>query len=55
MFVIGGSSLYNIAMEGEMKKHCKLVIATRINKAFECDTFINDLENNESFTPLQVS
>ena len=55
MFVIGGSSLYNIAMEGEMKKHCKLVIATRINKAFECDTFINDLENNDSFTPLQVS
>lgn len=42
-------------MEGEYKQHCKLVIATRINKTFECDTFINDLENNESFTPLVVS
>ena len=55
IFVIGGSSLYNDCLEGEMKKHCKLVIATRINKAYECDTFINDLENNESFCPLLIS
>jgi dihydrofolate reductase len=53
--VIGGSSLYNEAMEGELKQYCKLVIATRINKAFECDTFITDLEKNESFCPLHIS
>ncbi len=55
IFVIGGSSLYNDAMEGELKQHCKLVIATRINKAFECDTFITDLEKSEVFCPLHIS
>jgi len=42
-------------MEGEFKQHCKLVIATRINKTFECDTFISDLEKSETFCPLMVS
>lgn len=39
--------------------HCKLVIATRVNKKFECDTFAPALEKNESaewpFAPLHIS
>ena len=54
LFVIGGSSLYNLAMD-QFKAHCKLVIATRINKKFECDTFISNLEQNTDFCPLHIS
>ena len=31
------------------------MIATRINKKFECDTFITDLEKSADFTPLHIS
>jgi len=54
IFVIGGSSLYEASMTTH-KDHCKLVVATRINKKFECDTFIKDLESSEHFSPLFVS
>ena len=54
LFVIGGSSLYEQAF-GEMKDHCKLVIATRINKDFECDAFIPNIEKSEHFSPLHFS
>ena len=54
LFVIGGSSLYELALN-QYREHCKLVIATRLNKEFECDTFIPDLEKNEHFCPLHVS
>jgi dihydrofolate reductase/thymidylate synthase len=54
LFVIGGSSLYEMAMN-EYKDFCKLIIATRINKTFECDTVIPNLEKSEDFTPLHVS
>lgn len=45
IFVIGGSSLYDMSIKGDFKDHCKLIIATRINKKFDCDTFIPELEN----------
>lgn len=45
IFVIGGSSLYEKSINGEYKDYCKLIIATRINKLFECDTFIPEVEN----------
>ena len=37
------------------KDYCKLIIATRINKHYESDTFINDIENNNTFTPIHIS
>ena len=54
IFVIGGSSLYNMAMD-QYKKHCKLILATRINKKFECDTFIQNLETSADFCPIHIS
>lgn len=45
IFVIGGSSLYEMSISGQYKDYCKLIIATRINKKFECDTFIPEIEN----------
>ena len=46
IFVVGGSSLYDLSMD-QYKEYCKLIIATRINKLFECDTFITKkLENH---------
>lgn len=57
IFVIGGSSLYEASMTTHMQ-YCKLVIATRINKLFECDTFTLNLENqeeNQHFAPLSIS
>ena len=54
IFVIGGAGIYEQAM-GELKEHCKLVIATRINQKFECDTFIPNLEKSEDFSPLHIS
>jgi dihydrofolate reductase len=40
IFVVGGSSLYDMSMD-KYKEYCKLIIATRIIKFFECDTFIS--------------
>lgn len=55
IFVIGGSSIYEQAMT-TYQKDCKLIVATRINKKFECDTFVPDLEKgNEMFSPIHVS
>ena len=54
IFVIGGSSLYTAAMTTH-KQNCKLIIATRINKKFECDVTVPDLEKSRDFEPLQVS
>ena len=57
IFVIGGSSLYEMSMN-DYKEYCKLIIATRINKPFECDTFVGSLEDskaNEDFAPLHIS
>ena len=45
IFVIGGSSLYEMSINGQYKDYCKMIIATRINKMFECDTFIPEIEN----------
>ena len=39
VFVIGGSSIYEQAL-GQFKDNCKMVIATRINKKYECDTLL---------------
>lgn len=58
IFIIGGSSLYEMSMKGQFKDYCKMIIATRINKKFECDTFIPELENlktNTDFAPLHIS
>jgi len=58
IFVIGGSSLYEMSMKGQFKDYCKMIIATRINKKFECDTFIpalEDLKTNTDFVPLHIS
>jgi len=55
--VIGGSSLYEMSMN-KYKDSCKLIITTRINKKFECDTFIPNLESqeiNKDFPPLHIS
>ena len=57
MFVIGGSSLYEMSMT-KYVNYCKLFITTRINKLYECDTFVPNLEKTETnphFTPLHVS
>ena len=45
IFVIGGSSLYEMSINGQYQDYCKMIIATRINKLFECDTFIPEIEN----------
>ena len=47
IFVIGGSSLYNMCMgpDAKYKDHCKLIVATRINKKFDCDVFVPKLED----------
>lgn len=56
IFVIGGSSLYDMSISGSFKDYCKMIIATRINKKFECDTFIPELEKlNTEFVPLHIS
>lgn len=60
IFVIGGSSLYEACMgpQSHLREFCKLVIATRINKSFECDVHVSQLESAESkeaFPPLHVS
>ena len=55
IFVMGGSSLYQACFE-QLAEHVKMVIATRINKKFECDTFVPSLEAKESkFTPVHIS
>ena len=54
IFVIGGSSLYTAAMTTH-KDNCKLIIATRVNKKFECDVNVPDLEKSRDFEPLHVS
>jgi len=57
IFVIGGSSLYEASMTS-LKDYCKLIITTRINKKFECDVNIMNLENsqeNPTFAPLSIS
>ncbi len=45
IFIIGGSSLYNMCISSNLKEYCKLVIGTRINKKYECDTFLTEIEN----------
>ena len=59
IFVIGGSSLYEMSINGQYKDYCKQIIATRINKKFECDTFIPEIENfhqnGATFVPLHIS
>ena len=37
-FVIGGSKLYEEALN---YKNCEELFATRVNKQYDCDTFIN--------------
>ena len=54
IFVIGGSSLYTMAMTSH-KENCKLIIATRVNKEFECDVNVPDLEKSKDFEPMHVS
>ena len=56
IFVIGGSSLYEMSMN-KYRNYCKLLITTRINKKFDCDTFIPQLETAEDtgFCPLHIS
>jgi len=58
IFVIGGTSLFDMSYgkNAEFKNHCKLIMATRINKEFECDVFSRDLEkDNSDFPPIHVS
>lgn len=54
IFVIGGASIYELAMT-EYKHLCKSIVATRINKEFECDTFISNLEKSEDFSVMHIS
>lgn len=50
IFIIGGAQIYEEALKHEA---CKLVILTRIGKAFEADTFMPRIE--ETYTRLHVS
>jgi dihydrofolate reductase / thymidylate synthase len=50
IFVIGGATIYEEAMKNP---NCKLVLATRVNKTFECDTFMTSINSN--FEPIHIS
>ena len=52
IFVIGGQSLFEESLTN-FKHLCKLVIATRINKDFEADVSMPEMDDN--FTPLFIS
>ena len=59
IFVIGGATVYEQAIKqyGEL---CKLMILTRINKAFEADTFFPNFSCDENgidsqYTRLHIS
>lgn len=58
VFIIGGASVYEQALK-QFNDHCKLVILTRINKAFEADTFMPkilcDNEEGAQFTRIHIS
>lgn len=45
--------LYEMAL-GKYSDYCKLIIKTRVNKEFECDTFMPKI-NDETFTNLFIS
>lgn len=50
IFVIGGASIYEEAMKSP---NCKLVLATRVNKTFECDTFLSGISSG--YEPIHIS
>lgn len=55
VFIIGGASVYEQALK-QFNEHCKLVILTRINKAFEADTFMPKIdEEGGMFTRIHIS
>ena len=56
IFVIGGASLYDLAFT-KFSQHCKYVVATRINKKFECDVMLStSLEAKDGvFSPMHIS
>ena len=57
VFIIGGASVYEQALK-QFNDHCKLVILTRINKAFEADTFMPKItcdEEGGAFTRIHIS
>jgi dihydrofolate reductase / thymidylate synthase len=57
VFIIGGASVYEQSLK-QFNEHCKLVIMTRINKAFEADTFMPKIaceEEGGNFTRIHIS
>ena len=57
IFVIGGATVYEQALK-EFGEHCKLIILTRINKAYEVDTFMPKFaceEEGGAFTKIHIS
>lgn len=58
VFIIGGASVYEQALK-QFNEFCKMVILTRINKAFEADTFMpklcSDKEEDSQFIPIHIS
>ncbi len=55
VFIIGGASVYEQALK-QFNEYCKLVILTRINKAFEADTFMPKIdEEGGMFTRIHIS
>jgi dihydrofolate reductase len=58
IFIIGGATIYEQALKN-YSDQCKLIILTRVNKAFEADTFmpkiVTDDESGSIFTKLHIS
>ena len=59
VFIIGGASLYEQALK-QYTDYCKLLIVTRLNKAFEADTFFpkiscDEQKQDSQFTRLHIS
>lgn len=39
----------------QFKEHCKLLITTRVNKKYDCDTYMPNPETSDDFSVLHVS
>lgn len=54
IFVIGGVSLFEMSVR-KYSEYCKLLMVTRINKNFECDVFMPEIDEVDKFSKIFVS
>ena len=54
VFVVGGQTIYDLALNS-YADYCKLIVMTRINKAFEVDTYMPTMKKGVFTQPLYIS